>query len=579
MCSSVMFRVGLKFHGFRNTPRTSLLVISLFVCLIPSPQQQDAHKGMGHTEAIWRKDGTLASGLGALFAAAALCTVNLCVNGTCYENGGLQICVCDKPYSGALCEDTISMCTDGCGIKPSTGIDCSSALCSLGTCQDTNTEPFYKCDCGDFFTGSNCETHNNPCTNPAANPCGEGTCTFSPGKGSGTVTCTCDSDYETAFGAGMTTVKWGNSEVLQSPPCTVRTLMESFFQAALNSVLEAAGGGTRSTRTSSASSSTSNFGSNRPNSRSSNSGGVPGRSGGNAFRSSRSSERTAATSASSGDTSAMQGSRCEPSSETQARHRNVDQPGQANKTGSSSNVPAGGRTGSSSSSPKGVSAPRDSQDPAKRSQVRDREAADRLKDLGNESFRRGMYGLAAEYYSKAIEVDATVASYFTNRALCHKREKRYPEALEDAEAALALEEANVKGLYIKGDALVQLAKKLRNARWRRQRSVDRKDLEEFLKECIEVAAQQRRLPREEVDGRLAQLEHLVAEAAEADAPFETPDFLTCKISMGLMDEPVVTPSGITYEHKLLLDHLNRNGPTDPLTRRAICHLSERLLRV
>ena len=38
---------------------------------------------------------------------------------------------------------------------------------------------------------------------------------------------------------------------------------------------------------------------------------------------------------------------------------------------------------------------------------------------------------------------------------------------------------------------------------------------------------------EEVNGRLAQLEHLVAEADEADAPFEIPDFLTCKISMVL----------------------------------------------
>ncbi|CDI81781.1 TPR domain-containing protein, putative [Eimeria praecox] len=262
--------------------------------------------------------------------------------------------------------------------------------------------------------------------------------------------------------------------------------------------------------------------------------------------------------------------------------------------GGSNNVPAGGNNGSGSSSSKDVSSPGNSQDPAKKSQVRDREAADRLKNLGNESFRRGMYGLAAEYYSKAIEVDATVASYFTNRALCHKREKRYPEALEDAEAALALEETNIKGLYIKGDALVQLGdydagvnllekaqtassseagraateipKKLRHARCRRQRSVDRKDLETFLKECIEVAAQQKHLSKEEVDGRVAQLEHLVAEAAEADAPFEIPDFLTCKISMGLMDEPVVTPSGITYEHKLLLEHLNRNGPTDPITR-------------
>ncbi|CDJ49251.1 hypothetical protein, conserved [Eimeria brunetti] len=213
---------GRKFKAFWRLPRAPVLLISIGLSLLPSPQQHGANKGLGDICAISLDEGKPASGSGAIFAAAALCTVNLCVNGTCYENGGLQICVCDKPYSGALCEDTISMCTDGCGINPSTGIDCSSALCSLGTCVDTNTEPFYKCDCGDFFTGTNCETHNNPCTNPAANPCGEGTCTFSPGKGSGTVTCTCDSDYETAFGAGMTTVKWGNSEVLQSPPCTVR---------------------------------------------------------------------------------------------------------------------------------------------------------------------------------------------------------------------------------------------------------------------------------------------------------------------------------------------------------------------
>lgn len=33
-----------------------------------------------------------------------------------------------------------------------------------------------------------------------------------------------------------------------------------------------------------------------------------------------------------------------------------------------------------------------------------------------------------------------------------------------------------------------------------------------------------------------------------------------------MDDPVVTPSGITYERALLVEHLKRNGPTDPITR-------------
>ncbi|KAL8270537.1 hypothetical protein Esti_005508 [Eimeria stiedai] len=172
----------------------------------------------------WRANHQQASDLklGVLPASAALCADNICVNGTCYETAGLRTCVCDLPFTGPLCDSTVSLCSGDCGIPASTGIACSSALCSLGTCIDTNTAPYFKCECGDFFMGANCETHNNPCTNPAANPCGEGTCTFVPGKGSGTVTCTCHADYEAATGAGMTTVKWGNSEVIQGPPCTVR---------------------------------------------------------------------------------------------------------------------------------------------------------------------------------------------------------------------------------------------------------------------------------------------------------------------------------------------------------------------
>ena len=200
---------------------TIFLVACLFLYLVPARQQSPPHDGCRKPDVPLSQEGKTA-GFGMIFASAALCSVNVCVNGTCYENGGLQICVCDKPYSGPLCNESLSMCTDGCGIRTSTGIDCSSALCSLGTCVDTNTEPYFNCDCGDFFTGTNCETHSNPCTNPAANPCGQGTCTFAPGKGSGTVTCTCSDDYEAALGAGVTTVKWGNSEVIQSPPCTVR---------------------------------------------------------------------------------------------------------------------------------------------------------------------------------------------------------------------------------------------------------------------------------------------------------------------------------------------------------------------
>lgn len=158
----------------------------------------------------------------ARLAEGNLCSVNICQNGTCYEQGGFKICVCTPPFTGVFCDKTLSMCSDGCGIRASQGIECSSALCSLGNCVDTQESPFYRCECGDFFTGSNCETPNNPCTTPANNACGHGTCSFSAGKGSGVVTCECDDDWEPPPGASATKIRWGDSEVLQAPACTNR---------------------------------------------------------------------------------------------------------------------------------------------------------------------------------------------------------------------------------------------------------------------------------------------------------------------------------------------------------------------
>ena len=50
---------------------------------------------------------------------------------------------------------------------------------------------------------------------------------------------------------------------------------------------------------------------------------------------------------------------------------------------------------------------------------------------------------------------------------------------------------------------------------------------------------------------------------------EVPDFLCCKISFELLEDPVVTPSGITYNRKELEEHLQRVGHFDPVTRVAL----------
>lgn len=45
-----------------------------------------------------------------------------------------------------------------------------------------------------------------------------------------------------------------------------------------------------------------------------------------------------------------------------------------------------------------------------------------------------------------------------------------------------------------------------------------------------------------------------------------PDGLLDPISFNLFSEPVITPSGITYEKSNLIDHLQQRGKYDPLTR-------------
>jgi STIP1 family protein 1 len=52
-----------------------------------------------------------------------------------------------------------------------------------------------------------------------------------------------------------------------------------------------------------------------------------------------------------------------------------------------------------------------------------------------------------------------------------------------------------------------------------------------------------------------------------------PDYLCCKISFETMNDPVITPSGITYEREFLLKHLTKNGPFDPVTR-DVCHIGQ-----
>ncbi|KAL2717500.1 E3 ubiquitin-protein ligase CHIP [Vespula squamosa] len=64
----------------------------------------------------------------------------------------------------------------------------------------------------------------------------------------------------------------------------------------------------------------------------------------------------------------------------------------------------------------------------------------------------------------------------------------------------------------------------------------------------------------------AHLNDLFAKVDDRRRKREVPDYLCGKISFEILQEPVITPSGITYERKDIEEHLQRVGHFDPVTR-------------
>jgi len=64
--------------------------------------------------------------------------------------------------------------------------------------------------------------------------------------------------------------------------------------------------------------------------------------------------------------------------------------------------------------------------------------------------------------------------------------------------------------------------------------------------------------------RLFQRDHELAECPEyfQDPITYVPPYLTQE----MFKRPYLSPSGLTYERELLLDHIRTNGPVDPTTK-------------
>lgn len=241
-----------------------------------------------------------------------------------------------------------------------------------------------------------------------------------------------------------------------------------------------------------------------------------------------------------------------------------------------------------------------------------------LKDQGNRLFSLRKYEDAVSCYTKAIIKNPNMPTYFTNRALCHLKMKRWEASCQDCRRALDMDGNLVKGHFFLGQALLEMdnydeaikhlqrandlakeqklnfgddiACQLRAARKKRWNVQE----EKRIAQEIELQSYINRLIREDTerqidklrqegntddqtqekimeleqncDNNTSELNAIFAKVDDRRRKRDVPDYLCGKISFEILHEPVITPSGITYERKDIEEHLQRVGHFDPVTR-------------
>ncbi|XP_059471836.1 E3 ubiquitin-protein ligase CHIP [Neocloeon triangulifer] len=241
-----------------------------------------------------------------------------------------------------------------------------------------------------------------------------------------------------------------------------------------------------------------------------------------------------------------------------------------------------------------------------------------LKDQGNRLFSLKKYEDAINCYTKAIIKNPNQPTYFTNRALCYLKMKHWDRCAQDCRRALDMDPALVKGHFFLGQSLLEtesfdeatkhlqrandlareqklnfgddIAGQLRIARKKRWNLQEEKriaqeiELQSYLNRLVrqdfqsqlesipveglseEEASEKAMQLENQCDNYLGELNAIFAKIDERRRKREVPDYLCGKISFEILREPVITPSGITYERKDIEEHLQRVGHFDPVTR-------------
>ena len=76
--------------------------------------------------------------------------------------------------------------------------------------------------------------------------------------------------------------------------------------------------------------------------------------------------------------------------------------------------------------------------------IENKKKALKLKEKGNDAFKRKKYEVAEKFYSEALQLNLDSRPVWTNRAICRNTMKRHEDALTDCISALSIDPRNTK---------------------------------------------------------------------------------------------------------------------------------------
>ena len=76
--------------------------------------------------------------------------------------------------------------------------------------------------------------------------------------------------------------------------------------------------------------------------------------------------------------------------------------------------------------------------------IENKKKALKLKEKGNDAFKKRKYEVAEKFYSKALQLNLDSRPVWTNRAICRNTMKKHEDALADCLSALSIDPKNTK---------------------------------------------------------------------------------------------------------------------------------------